>query len=223
MTGCSPATTNGKPLALDKPPAASPMRRDRHLTRAWSASVQAARWPQGRPVFQLIAERYLDAEYAPDAVAATCGIPAETIRRIAREIAQAAFEQQITLDDAVDRLRPAGVTRRPSAGRSRCMRCAASRPTPTASRPAGCCICCRSLLGSIDCPGGFRYKAPFPRHAAAGRKPAGKGRPSAGPAAGGHAARLSAGAGGSAGRRRRQAAAHRQGVSRGTRRWPRTA
>ena len=42
--------------------------------------------PDGRravPVFQLVAERYLDERYAPEAVAETCGVPAATIRRLA--------------------------------------------------------------------------------------------------------------------------------------------
>src|SRR5262249_31546446 len=42
--------------------------------------------------------RYLDPRYSPDTVAAEVGIPAATIRRIAAELAEAAFEQQITLD-----------------------------------------------------------------------------------------------------------------------------
>src|SRR5436309_2763060 len=56
--------------------------------------------PDGRravPVFQLIAERYLDPQYAPDAVAATCGIPAARIRSLAAEIAEVAFAQEIEM------------------------------------------------------------------------------------------------------------------------------
>src|SRR6516225_5998105 len=56
--------------------------------------------PDGRravPVFQLVAERYLDERYAPEAVAETCGVPAATIRRLAAEIARAAFEEEIEL------------------------------------------------------------------------------------------------------------------------------
>ena len=32
----------------------------------------------------------------------------------------------------------------------------------------------QTLLGSIDVPGGFRYKAPYPKHVVPGPKPAGK-------------------------------------------------
>src|SRR3546814_14878033 len=49
------------------------------------------------PVFQLIAERYLDPQYAPEAVSEQCGIPADTIASVARELAQAAFDSKLTL------------------------------------------------------------------------------------------------------------------------------
>ena len=69
------------------------------------------------------------------------------------------------------------------------------------------------LLGSVDVPGGWRYKAPYPRPCPPGPRPAG--RPEeivARQAAARLAARLPARAGGSAARRRRHAGAHRQGV-----------
>ena len=62
--------------------------------------VGEATLPDGRravPVFQLVAERYLDSCYAPEAVSETCGIPAATIRRLAAELARVAFEEQIEL------------------------------------------------------------------------------------------------------------------------------
>ena len=62
--------------------------------------------PDGRtavPVFQLLAERYLDPQYSPDAVSERCGIPADTIRRIARELAAAAFDSKLVAADRVDR------------------------------------------------------------------------------------------------------------------------
>src|SRR5205085_2141939 len=39
----------------------------------------------------------LDTAYAPEAVAERCGIPAETIRRVARELAAAAFDSKLSL------------------------------------------------------------------------------------------------------------------------------
>src|SRR3546814_11328461 len=49
------------------------------------------------PVFQLIAERYLNPQYAPAAVSEQCGIPTDTIARIARALAQTAFASKLPL------------------------------------------------------------------------------------------------------------------------------
>lgn len=51
-----------------------------------------------RPAFQLLAHTYLDKAWAPEKVAEQTGISADTIRRIAAEIAEAAFEQEVTID-----------------------------------------------------------------------------------------------------------------------------
>src|ERR1700745_1000536 len=62
--------------------------------------VGEAALPDGRravPVFQLVARGYLDPSYAPEAVAETCSVPASTIRRLAADLARAAFDEQIEL------------------------------------------------------------------------------------------------------------------------------
>ncbi len=145
--------------------------------------------PDGRkavPAFELMATRYLDPQYAPDAVAERTGVPADTIRRIAAELAHAAFEQEITLDipwtDWAGR-RHQTVTGRPVAMH-------AMRGISAHSNGFHTCRAIhllQMLLGSIDCPGGFRYKPPFPRPCPPPQKPAGKpgqvnpGQPLAGP------------------------------------------
>src|SRR6185437_8881739 len=50
------------------------------------------------PSFQLLAEKYLDEKYAPEAVATETGIAAETIRGLAAEIARVAFDEAISID-----------------------------------------------------------------------------------------------------------------------------
>jgi anaerobic selenocysteine-containing dehydrogenase len=88
------------------------------------------------PVFQLLAERYLDPQYsARRSPAKRCGIPADTIRRIARELAAAAFDSKLSLPTRVDRQLGSASTEKWSAGRWRCTRCAASARTATASIP----------------------------------------------------------------------------------------
>ena len=122
------------------------------------------------PSFQLLAERYLGADYAPAAVSTRCGVPVETIRRLARELAEAAFDQAITLDqpwtDAHGR-QHAHMTGRPVAMHA--MRGIAAHANGFHT--------CRSLhvlqmlLGAIDTPGSFRYQPPYPKPAPPPNRP----------------------------------------------------
>lgn len=132
--------------------------------------------PDGRTAttaFQIMAERYMDAEYAPDMVAETTGIDADDIRRIAAELAHAAFEEEIRLD--VPWTDWAGREHDHMIGRPVAMH--AMRGISAHSNGFHTCRAIhllQMLLGSIDCPGGFRYKPPFPKPVPPGIKPAGK-------------------------------------------------
>lgn len=135
--------------------------------------VRLADGAEAVPVFHLVAERYLDASYAPEAVAARCGVPAETIRRLAAEIARAAFDEAIVLEqpwtDWAGR-RHATVIGRPVAMH-------AMRGISAHSNGFQTCRALhllQMLIGAVDTPGAWRYKAPFPRHMPVGPKPAGK-------------------------------------------------
>ncbi|MFI4988165.1 MAG: molybdopterin-dependent oxidoreductase, partial [Alphaproteobacteria bacterium] len=132
--------------------------------------------PDGRkalPVFHRLAERYLDPHYAPEAVAARCGVPADTIRHIAAELARVAFEEEIVIEqpwtDWAGR-RHARMVGRPVAMHA--MRGISAHSNGFHS--------CRAihllqiLLGAIDTPGSWRFEAPYPRPVPAGPKPAGK-------------------------------------------------
>ena len=123
--------------------------------------------------FELMARRYLGEEYAPDAAAAETGIPADTIRRIAAELADAAFEQEIVIDQPWTDW--AGRRHEKMIGRPVAMH--AMRGISAHSNGFQTCRALhflQVLLGSIDCPGGFRYKPPFPKAAPPPLKPAGK-------------------------------------------------
>ncbi len=114
------------------------------------------------PVFRHLADRYLAPDYAPEAVAERCGIAPERIRAIAAEIARVAFEEEITLDQPwVDfrGQRHATMTGRPVAMHAMRGISAHSNGFQT----------CRALhllqilIGSIETPGGFRFKPPYPK------------------------------------------------------------
>jgi sulfite dehydrogenase (quinone) subunit SoeA len=138
--------------------------------------VGEAALPDGRraiPVFQLVAERYLDSCYAPEAVAETCGIPAATIRRLAADLAHAAFEEQIELP--VPWTDWAG--RHHDSMRGRPVSIHAMRGISAHSNGFQTCRALhllQMLLGTIDVPGGWRYKSPHPKPCPPGPKPAGK-------------------------------------------------
>ena len=115
-----------------------------------------------RPVFELMAERYLSDDYAPATVAEATGIPQAQIIRIAAEIADVAFRQEIVLDrpwtDAWGRKHDKMI------GRPVSMH--AMRGISAHSNGFQTCRMIhllQILIGSIDCPGGFRYKPPYPK------------------------------------------------------------
>ncbi|MBX3569192.1 MAG: molybdopterin oxidoreductase family protein [Rhizobiaceae bacterium] len=156
---------------------------DRHRAAAvaWNASGAAAALSGSYtvdgtpcvPVFQRIAERYLDPNYGPDAVSERCGVPAAEIRRIAAELAHVAFEQEIELPIAWTDW----TGRRHATMKGRPVAMHAMRGISAHSNGFHTCRAIhllQVLLGSIDVPGGFRFKPPYPKSAPPGPKPSGK-------------------------------------------------
>ena len=128
---------------------------------------------RARPAFDIMANRYLEPQYSATEVEDATGVPAETIRRLAAELAHAAFEQEIELD--VEWTDWAGRKQDKMIGRPVAMH--AMRGISAHSNGFHTCRAIhllQMLLGSIDCPGGFRYKPPFPRPCPPGPKPSGK-------------------------------------------------
>ena len=130
------------------------------------------------PVFQTIAERYLDPDYAPEAVAEGCGVPAENIRQVAAELAYVAFQQAIELPIAWTDW--AGRRHESIKGRPIAMH--AMRGISAHSNGFHTCRAIhllQVLLGTVDVPGGWRYRPPYPKPVPPANKPAGKdgGRP----------------------------------------------
>ena len=121
--------------------------------------------PDGRvavPVFHLIAERYLDPACAPDAVAERCGVSADTIRRLANELASVAFDQAITLPIAWTDAH--GRVHAETQGRPVAMH--AMRGISAHSNGFHTCRALhllQLLLGAVDTPGSFRFQPPYPK------------------------------------------------------------
>ncbi|MEC7661509.1 MAG: molybdopterin-dependent oxidoreductase, partial [Pseudomonadota bacterium] len=131
------------------------------------AIVGSYKLPDGRnavPAFQLLAERYLADEYKPENVAPKCGLKADIIKNLAKEIAHVAFQEELKLD--VEWTDWAGRKHKSMIGRPVSMH--AMRGISAHSNGFHTCRALhilQILLGSIDAPGGFRYKPPFPKPA----------------------------------------------------------
>ena len=123
-----------------------------------------------RPVFHLMAERYLADEYAPEAVAERCGIPADRIRAIAAELARVAFDEAFELDHEWTDFR--GEKHDKMIGRP-----VSFHSMRGVSAHANGFQTCRALhvlqilLGTVEVPGGFRFKPPYPKPPEAHPKP----------------------------------------------------
>ena len=113
-----------------------------------------------KPAFQLLQERVKD--YTPEWAAQITGIPSETIRRLAHEMGVTARDQRIELPiawtDSWGKEHDT-VTGNPVAFHAMRGLAAHSNGFQTVRSLA----ILMSLLGTIDRPGGFRHKAPFPR------------------------------------------------------------
>ena len=113
-----------------------------------------------KPSFQMLVDRVK--EYTPEWAAGITGIPADTIRRLAHEMGVTARDQKIELPIAWTDIWGKDhetVTGNPVAFHA--MRGLAAHSNGFHSIRALSIL--MTLLGTIDRPGGFRHKAPFPR------------------------------------------------------------
>ena len=128
----------------------------------------------GVPVLELVAAKYLDPQYTPEATEAQTGVSAEQTRRIAADIAEAAFEREVVVEQPWTDLK--GERHERMIGRPVALH--AMRGISAHSngfQTARAIHLLQILIGSIDCPGGFRFKPPYPRPVSAQPKPHGKG------------------------------------------------
>ncbi|MEM9796463.1 MAG: molybdopterin oxidoreductase family protein [Pseudomonadota bacterium] len=131
-------------------------------------------WTDGdvthRTVFHALIHKYLDDAYAPETVAARTGIPAPRIRAFAAEIARVAFEEAFELPIQWTDFR--GRTHETMQGRP-----VSFHAMRGISAHANGFQTCRALhmlqilLGSVEAPGGFRFKPPYPKPATIHPKP----------------------------------------------------
>lgn len=153
---------DGNPLAYDKATNALVSGKSADIQPGLSGARTLTDGRTARPVFELMAERYLDARYAPEAVSEATGVPAQQIKSIAAELAHVAFKEEIVINQEWTDW--AGRKQDKMIGRPVSMH--AMRGISAHSNGFQTCRMIhilQILLGTIDCPGGFRYKPPYPK------------------------------------------------------------
>ena len=149
----------GKPVPFDKPGVKADM--------ANGYEVDGVTY---RPAFLLLAEKYMDDQYAPEMVADRTGINADRIKSIAAQLAHTAFEEEITIDQPWTDWK--GEKHAKMIGRPVAFH--AMRGISAHSNGFQTCRALHMLqilLGSVECPGGFRFKPPYPKPVSAHPKP----------------------------------------------------
>ena len=152
---------DGKPLVVDrKTRELTPFDKPR-VTPDLAATVEQDGVAH-RSVFQHLAERFLSEEFAPETVEKRCGISAGRIRAIAAELARVAFEESFELDQPWTDFRG----HRHEKMRGRPVSFHAMRGISAHSNGFQTCRALhvlQILLGTVEVPGGFRFKPPYPK------------------------------------------------------------
>ena len=121
-------------------------------------------------VFHDIIKKYISSEYEPETVADVCGISAQKIRALANEIARVAFEEEFELPIEWTDFR--GEKHKVMKGRP-----VSFHSMRGVSAHSNGFQTCRALhvlqilLGTVEVPGGFRFKPPYPKPSSIHPKP----------------------------------------------------
>ena len=121
-------------------------------------------------VFHDIIKKYISSEYNPETVADVCGISAQKIRALANEIAKVAFEEEFELPIEWTDFR--GEKHKVMKGRP-----VSFHSMRGISAHSNGFQTCRALhilqilLGTVEVPGGFRFKPPYPKPSSIHPKP----------------------------------------------------
>ncbi|MEM0976756.1 MAG: molybdopterin oxidoreductase family protein, partial [Pseudomonadota bacterium] len=152
---------SGKPQIIDRR-SGKPVDFDAQGVTADPTKTQRIKGVEYKSVLQLLASKYLSKDYAPETVADQCGLTVEQIKRIAAELAKTAFEEEITIHQKWTDWK--GIKHDKMIGRPVSFH--AMRGISAHSNGFQTCRALhilQILLGSVEVPGGFRFKPPYPK------------------------------------------------------------
>ena len=150
---------DGTPLVLDRASGKTAPHSDASVKVALQGEVKVKGGGIAVPAFTLMAEAYLTDDYAPETVAPKVGITAERIRQLAADLAKAAFEKEVVIEQPWTDWK--GEKHDQMVGRPVSMH--AMRGISAHSNGFQTCRALHMLqllLGSVEAPGGFRVKPP---------------------------------------------------------------
>ena len=170
LIGCAPGPDcglflrdrNGKPLVRDAATGQMVPFDQPGTVPVLASGKHPSDGPAAATAFELMASKYLDSQYEPEAVAQQTGISAATIRGLAAEIARVAFDEAFEIDDPWTDFR--GIRHKKTLARP-----VAVHAMRGISAHANGFQTCRALhllqmlIGTVDCPGGTRFKPPYPK------------------------------------------------------------
>ena len=143
----------------------------RPLAAALTGDYRLADGRTAKPAFDLIANKLLDEQYAPETVADRTGITAGAIRDLAAQLAHVAFDQAISIHTPWTDWHG----QHHETMRGRPVSFHAMRGISAHSNGFQTCRLLHLLqimLGTVECPGGFRFKPPYPKPSTLHPKPA---------------------------------------------------
>ena len=164
---------DGTPMILDRDSGKPIPHTDPKARVALHGEVAVKGGGTAVPAFMLMTEAYLTDEYAPETVATRVGISADRIRELAADLAAAAFEKEVVIEQPWTDWK--GERHERMIGRPVSMH--AMRGISAHSNGFQTCRALHMLqllLGSVEAPGGFRFKPPYPKPPHAHPKPAGR-------------------------------------------------
>ena len=168
---------DGKALVIDRATGA-PAPVDAPGVRPDLSGTLARDGTTHRSAFQHMVERYLSPDYAPEEVARRCGVAAERIRRLAAELAHTAFDQEIEIAQPWTDFR--GEHHERMVGRPVSMHAMRGISAhANGFHTARAIHVLQILLGSVEVPGGMRFKPPYPKPVSAHPTPHAEARPGA--------------------------------------------
>ena len=163
----------GTPMVLDRDSGKAVAHDKTGVRVALHGEVKVEGGGTAVPVFMLMSESWLDDAYAPEAVSDTVGISPDRIRQFAADLAEAAFAEEVVIDQPWTDWK--GEKHDKMIGRPVSMH--AMRGISAHSNGFQTCRALhvlQLLVGSVEAPGGFRFKPPYPKPPHAHPKPAGR-------------------------------------------------